>query len=478
MIMPEEILINTTLQEVRIALLENNVLQELYIERLKKLGITGNIYKGKVSRLLPGIQAAFVDIGLERAGFLHVSDVGSGTHADIRDVITVGSDVLVQVYKDPIGSKGARLTTQITLPARYLVLTPRIFQVTVSQKIASEAERNRLMALTTPGEEGGYIFRTAAEGVAADEIETDKLFLTKLWKEIQAQIQKTKPGRVVYEEIPLPLRILRDLANHQVTRIRVDDESVWHMMRGFAKNYVPHLENIIEYYAEKRPIFDIFSIESEIQKLLERKVHLKSGGYLVFDQTEAMTTIDVNTGSYTGHSDLEQTIYKINLEAVDSIARQVKLRNLGGIIIVDFIDMENPAHKTHLLACLNEALAKDNVRIEVSEISNLGLVQMTRKRTRESLENILCVTCPLCSHRGTIKSYETIAYEILREIKRTAYLFNWDGFLVIATEGMINYLFETQSTAMAQLESQLGKAIKLRAEGSYRQEQYDVLPLS
>lgn len=485
--MSEEILINVTPHEVRVALLENGVLQEIHIERSVRQGLLGNIYKGKINRLLPGIQAAFVDIGFKRSAFLHISDLSGhehrtaesgGAHFDIRDVLFVGQELLVQVYKDPLGTKGARLTTLYTIPSRYLVLTPGIFQVAVSQKIADEAERERLMSLISPGEQGGYIFRTAAEGVDKAELETDKVFLNTLWSEVATRAKTAKAGDAVYEEIPIVLRVLRDLAGYEVERIRVDHYDSMLEMKNFASRYVPALTERIEYYESNRPIFDIYSVDDELQKALQRKVHLKSGGHLIFDQTEAMTTIDVNTGSYLGHADLEQTIFKINLEAVETIARQVRLRNLGGIIIIDFIDMVDPLHKTHLLQSLINALAKDSVRTEVSELTTLGLVQMTRKRTRESLEHVLCVPCPLCQCRGSIKSLSTVCYEIFRELKRIAENYPWSGFLVMASIDVVDYIQDEESTTLADLEMQLGKPIKVRIESSYTQEHYDIVPMN
>lgn len=484
--MAEEILVNITPREVRVALLHNGALQEMHIERSMRQGLLGNIYKGRVSRLLPGIQAAFVDIGLERAGFLHISDLNhvdqlrvpaNHTPLDIRDILQAGQELLVQVYKDPLGSKGARLTTQFTIPSRYLVLTPGLMQVAISQKITDEQERERLTQLITPSETGGYIFRTVAEGVTEDELVEDKKFLETLWSDITARAKTVKTGQVVYEEIPIVLRVLRDLAGYDVERIRVDNAAAALQMREFAKIYVPKLADRIEHYQDERPIFDIYSVEDEIQKALQRKVSLKSGGSIVFDQTEAMTTIDVNTGSYAGTQNSEQTIFKINLEAVEVIARQVRLRNLGGIIIIDFIDMTEEIHKTHLLQTLTETLAKDSVRSEISSLSSLGLVQMTRKRTRESLEHILCVTCPLCRRRGSIKSFATVCYEIFREIKRSAKTYPWSGFLVLASPLVVEYLLEEESIMLADLETQLAKPIKLRAESSYTQEQYDILPM-
>ncbi len=485
--MSEEILINVTPREVRIALLSNGVLQEIHIERSLHQGLLGNIYKGRINRLMPGIQAAFVDIGLDRSAFLHISDVqgyealvarANNAHLDIRDVLRVGQDLLVQVYKDPLGSKGARLTTLHTIPSRYLVLTPGIFQIAVSQKIVDETERERLINLITPGEQGGYIFRTAADGVNQAELQTDKEFLNTLWSEVILRAKSAKPGELVYEEIPIVLRVLRDLAGYEVEKIRVDNETAMLEMKEFANRYVPALTERIEFYAGDRPIFDIYSVEDELQKALQRKVYLKSGGHLVFDQTEAMTTIDVNTGSYLGHANLEQTIFKTNLEAIEIIARQVRLRNLGGIIIIDFIDMADPMHKAHLLETLRTALAKDSVRTEVSELTSLGLVQMTRKRTRESLEHILCVPCPVCQHRGSIKSMSTVCYEIFRELKRISENYPWAGFLILAAQEVVDYLLDEESIMLADLESLLGKPIKLRVESSYTQEHYDILPMS
>jgi len=485
--MSEEILINVTPHEVRVALLENGVLQEIHIERNLRQGLLGNIYKGKVNRLLPGIQAAFVDIGFKRSAFLHISDLSGhenraaelgGTHLDIRDILYVGQELLVQVYKDPLGSKGARLTTLYTIPSRYLVLTPGVYHVAVSQKIADEKERERLMTLISPSEQGGYIFRTAAEGVDKAELETDKVFLNTLWSEVATRAKTAKSGEAVYEEIPIVLRVLRDLAGYDVERIRVDHHASMLEMKDFASRYVPALTERIEYYEVNRPIFDIYSVDDELQKALQRKVHLKSGGHLVFDQTEAMTTIDVNTGSYLGHADLEQTIFKINLEAVEIIVRQVRLRNLGGIIIIDFIDMLDPLHKTHLLQSLIKALAKDSVRTEVSELTTLGLVQMTRKRTRESIEHILCMPCPLCQCRGSIKSLSTVCYEIFRELKRIAESYPWSGFLVMASVEVVEYILDEESATLADLEVQLGKPIKVRIETSYTQEHYDIVPMA
>jgi ribonuclease G len=486
--MSQEILVNVTTQEVRVALLEGGILQEIYIERSLQQGLLGNIYKGRVGRLLPGIQAAFIDIGLDRSAFLHVSDMGGAgklkndveefAHLDIRDLLTAGQEILVQVYKDPLGSKGARLTTQFTIPSRYLVFTPGVYQVAVSQKITDDVERERLLGMLTASNQGGYIFRTAGEGATQAEIDSDKEFLDTCWKAIDARSRTARATEMIYEEIPIELRVLRDLVGYSVEKIRVDNPEAVAKMRAFAERYVPQLVEKIEYYSDARPIFDSSSVETELQKALERKVDLKSGGHVVFDQTEAMTTIDVNTGSYIGHSNVEQTIFKTNLEAIEVIARQVRLRNLGGIIIIDFIDMYEPSHKEHLLQTLKEALAKDSSKSQISELSSLGLVQMTRKRTRESLEHILCVPCPLCYKRGSVKSFRTICYEIFRELKRVSQSYSWPGFLVITSTAIANELLNEESTTLADLETQLGKPIKLRAEASCMLEHYDILPLS
>lgn len=486
--MAEEILVNITPYEVRIALLEKGVLQEVHVERNFRQGIIGNIYKGKINRILPGIQAAFVDIGIDRSAFLHVSDLlgyenllkntENRAEIDIRDLLKQGQELLVQVYKDPLGSKGARLTTQFTIPSRYLVFTPKTYQVSVSQKISDEAERQRLLSMITVDEVGGYIFRTAAEGVTQVDVDADKAFLKLLWAQIDARSQTAKCGDLVYEEIPLVLRILRDWVGYDITKIRVDQQSTVEEMRHFVERYAPDLRDRIEYYPEQQPIFDLYSVEDEMQKALHRKVYLKCGGHIIFDQTEAMTTIDVNTGSYLGTGNLEQTLFKTNLEAVEVIARQVRLRNLGGIIIIDFIDMNDALHKEHLLQSLTNALAKDPARVQISELSSLGLVQLTRKRARESLEHVLCVPCPLCKKRGSIKSIETVIYEIFRELKRAAQIYRWSGFLVLVSEKIAHCLVEEESAMLADLELQLGKSIKIKVELSFTQENYNILPLS
>lgn len=478
--MAQEILINYTPEEVRVALLEQGVLQEVHIERRKYRRALGNIYLGRVKRLLPGIQSAFIDIGMERAAFLHISDLKPQDHEtaqpDIRDFLKVGQPILVQAYKEPLGTKGARVTTQFTIPARYIVLTPGNFQILVSQKISDENERQRLAEMLQPGQHGGYIFRTVAEGISATELEQDCKWLDATWAEIEKRKSQAKIGDVVYEELPIISRVLRDLASCDVTRIQIDDADAATKMREFSRSYIPELTNLIEYYDGVTPLFDIFSVENELKQALLRKVSLKSGAYIVIDQTEAMATIDVNSGSCAGHDHSEQMIYNINLEAAREIAHQVRLRNLGGIIIIDFIDLTSLTDKSQLIDALRQFLAKDSAKTEVSELSSLGLVQMTRKRTRESLENVLCVPCPLCQKRGSIKSVTTVVYEIFRQLQNAKQYASWPGIVVLASKEVIEFI-KNETAILANLELQLKKPLEWRIETSFQQEQYNILPL-
>ncbi len=489
--MSEEILINVTPRETRVALVENGVLQELYIERTSRRGLIGNIYKGKVCRVLPGMQAAFVDIGLDRAAFLHASDVattlnegenlGTTRNDNIAELLREGQEVLVQVVKDPLGTKGARLTTHITIPSRALVFLPGESTVGVSTKIDDEIERQRLKeivgAFVSESAVGGYIVRTAAEGVAADELARDRDFLLKLWKSISERAGTVPAGHVVHEDLQLALRTLRDLVSDDIEKVRVDSRESYARLSEFASSFIPQLADRLEYYPGERPIFDLYSVEDEIQKALERKVQLKSGGYVIIDQTEAMTTVDVNTGAYVGHRTLEETIFKTNLEAAQAIARQLRLRNLGGIIIIDFIDMSTDEHKRQVLRALEKSLEKDHARSHITEVSALGLVEMTRKRTRESLEHILCEACPTCSGRGSLKTPETVCYEIFREIIREARQYDAEQLLVLASQEVIDLLLDEESASLAELEAFVDKPIKLQVEALYTQEQYDVVPM-
>jgi ribonuclease G len=487
--MSEEILINVTPQETRIAVVENGVLQEIYIERSRRRGLVGNIYKGRVSRVLPGMQAAFVDIGLERTAFLHASDIinqpvewSSSEErrvGQIAELVKEGQEVTVQVLKDPLGTKGARLTTQLTVPSRYLVLMPTARNIGISQKVEDEAERQRLKDIVTDmagdTEGGGYIIRTAAEGADAESLRADMEYLKKLWDSIDRQVTNVKPGSVIYEDMPLVLRSLRDLVDLDVEKVRIDSRENYKRALAFAQQFVPQVAPRIEYYPGERPIFDLYGVEDEIQKALERKVLLKSGGHLIIDQTEAMTTIDVNTGAYVGHRTLEETIFKTNLEAAQAITRQLRLRNLGGIIIIDFIDMLEDDHKQQVLAALEKNLVRDRAKSHISEVSMLGLVEMTRKRTRESLEHVLCSQCPTCQGRGSLKTPETVCYEIFRELLREARQFDVQQYLVLASQEVVDVLLDEEATSLAELESFIGKPIKLQVEALYSQEQFDVV---
>jgi ribonuclease G len=490
--MKQEILINVARWETRAALLENGVLQEVYIERASRRGLVSNIYKGKVSRVLPGMQAAFIEIGLERTAFLHASDIAlpaldenglEGPIAEqIHELVTEGGEILVQVLKDPIGTKGARLTTYITIPSRFLVYLPKGHGVGVSARIDDETERSRLRQLVTDllanggaTEEGGYIIRTAAEGAVAEALRADMLFLGRLWEVIQERAARTPAGALVHEDLPLEARLLRDLLSPDLERVLVDSDASYERMVGFARMFMPDYAERIERYAGNRPIFDLYGVEDELQRALERKVQLKSGGYLIIDQTEAMTTIDVNTGAYVGHRNLEETIFKTNLEATDAIARQLRLRNLGGIIILDFIDMSEPEHRRQVMQALERTLANDHAKTHICEVSVLGLVEMTRKRTRESLEHMLSGPCPTCDAKGSLKTPETVCYEIFREIQRQSRQFDFNEFLLLAHREVIERMLDEESAALAELEEATGKPIRLQHEGLYARDQYDVV---
>ena len=489
--MTVELLVNVTPQETRVALVENGMLQEVFIERTRRRGLVGNIYKGLVSRVLPGMQAAFVDIGLEKAAFLHASDIAvavdeenmqqTGSGDSITRLLHEGQKILVQVIKDPLGTKGARLTTHVTIPSRYLVFMPEVRNVGVSQRIEDEAERQRLreFVIAARGDEnsGGFILRTAAEGASEEALASDLRFLQRLWSSIQERIEPAGAGDVVHEDLPLVLRVLRDISDADVEKLRIDSRETFQRVEDFVSQFTPELAGKLEYYPGERPIFDLYNVDDEIQKALDRKVQLKSGGHLVIDQTEAMTTIDVNTGAYVGHRNLEETIFKTNLEAAQAIVRHLRLRNLGGMIIVDFIDMQTEEHKRQVLRALEKHIERDHTNCHISEISNLGLVQMTRKRTRESLEHVLCETCPSCDGRASVKTAETVCYEIFREILREARQFDVEQLLVLASQEVVDLLLDEESTSLAELEAFIGKPIKFQVEALYAQEQFDVVLL-
>lgn len=500
--MSVEILINVTPQESRVAVLENGILQEILIERSSKQGIVGNIYKGKVLRVLPGMEAAFIDIGLDKAAFLHASDLrfpaemifNGDTPSEtieplpIGKLLHVGKEVLVQVIKDPLGTKGARLTMHVTIPSRYIVLMPDTETVGVSSKIENEDERARLKGIinsskeeyaTRVGKENsfGYIVRTAADGIEEEALKADINFLELLWQKVNENAASSGSNQSLYSDLPLVHRVLRDMASESIDVITVDSRESHAKLLVFSNTFIPELAEKIELYKGNRPIFDLHGVEDEIQKSLKRKVQLKSGGYLIIDQTEAMTTIDVNTGGFVGHRNLEETIFKTNLEAAQALARQLRLRNLGGIIILDFIDMQQEDHKGQVVMALEKALANDPAKTAVTTLSSLGLVEMTRKRTRESLEHVLCESCTTCEGRGYIKTASTVCYEIFREILREFRQFDARELLVLASQDVTDLLLDEESDSLAELQEFIGVPIRFQAENLYTQEQFDVVLL-
>ncbi|PIE41962.1 MAG: ribonuclease G [Gammaproteobacteria bacterium] len=489
--MSEEILINVTPMETRVAVIDNGVVQEIILERTAKRGLVGSIFKGKVVRVLPGMQAAFVNIGLERAAFLHAKDIwvpksddstDTDDVANINELVREGQSVVVQVTKDMIGTKGARLTTHISIPSRYLVYMPYSDHIGVSQKIEDEAERERLKELVETIvidrediDHKGFILRTVAEGCDEESLRSDVDFLWRLWKSVQAKAKSAAPVSNIHQDLPLYMRTLRDEVRYSLEKIRVDSRETYGKVLEFVREFVPEVEAIVEHYPGERPIFDLYGVEHEIQKALGREVQLKSGGHIVIDQTEAMTTVDVNTGAFVGHRNVEETIFKTNLEAASAIARQLRLRNLGGIIIIDFIDMEDEEHRRQVLRIFEKALEKDRVKTKITQVSELGLVEMTRKRTRESLERELCEECPACHGRGVVKTSESVCYEIFREILRQRRAYEMVSFLVIASQSVVDRLLDEESTNVADLEEFINKTIRFQVEALYSQEQFDVV---
>jgi ribonuclease G len=493
----EEILINVTPRETRVAVVENGMLQEVLIERTSRRGYFGNIYKGRVSRVMPGMQAAFVEVGLDRAAFLHASDIlrtpaneavgpeggngGTTPTPPVAELVREGQEIVVQVVKDPIGSKGARLTTHLSIPSRYLVLLPASRVLGVSTRIEDEAERQRLKdavaALQDPVQPSGYILRTNAEGQGAESLADDVAYLHKVWGAVQRRIDGSRVGDRIYEELSLPLRAVRDLMRGHIEKVRIDSRETFDRTVEFARQFVPDLVDRIEHYPGERPIFDLYGVEDEIQRALRKDVPLKSGGHLIIDQTEAMTTIDVNTGAFLGTRNLEETVYRTNLEAAQAAARQLRLRNLGGIIIIDFIDMTDEEHKRQVLRTLEKGLSRDHAKTTVYEMSPLGLVEMTRKRTTESLERQLCEPCSACGGRGSLKTPETVCYEIFREITRAVRQFDAAKLLVLAAPKVVARILEEESAAVAELEEFISKTIRFQPEDQYSQEQYDVVLL-
>ncbi len=503
-----EILINITPNETRAAVISNAIVQEVLIERDEKRGLVGNIYKGVVIRVLPGLEAAFVDIGLDRAAFLHVSDIQTSCSEyapeqcdqcsdgetvgrlptkrnpeaiDITKLLTQGQELIVQVIRDPLGTKGARITTQISIPSCYLVYLANSDVIGVSTRIDDEEERDRLKGILQSYQAeipGAYIARTAAEGVDPWVLRADMQFLNRLWGEIKQRIAKAKVGEIIYGNFPLEQRILRDYISKDIQRVRIDSMDGYKRMMDFTTRFLPEMTERIEYYVGPRAIFDLFNTEKEINLALEKRVDLKSGGYLMIEQTEAMTTIDVNTGGFVGFRNLEETIYKTNLEAAQALARQVRLRNLGGIIIIDFIDMQSEEHQQGVLEELSEHLSQDYARTSISEVTSLGLVQMTRKRTRESLVQLLCEPCPKCQGNGYVKTSATVCFEIFRELIRDGKRFpTLKEFLVLAAPEVIERLLDEEAHSVADLQNQIDANIRLQAEELYPVEQFDIVPM-
>jgi len=492
----EDILINVTPQETRVAVLLAGVVQELHIERAASRGLVGNVYLGKVARVLPGMQSAFVDIGLERAAFLHVADIwehrlpgngearGGRTGPPIEQMLREGDSLLVQVVKDPIGTKGARLSTQISLAGRMLVYLPQEPHVGVSQRIEDEPERARLretLAGVLPADEtGGYIIRTSAEDARAGDLAADVEYLRKRWAQIRDAARQVPAPSQLYQELSLAQRVLRDSVSEQTASIQIDSRENFARLQAFALQYVPRVAGRLAHYTGERPLFDLYQIDDEIERALARRVDLKSGGYLIIDQTEAMTTIDVNTGGFVGTRNFDDTVFKTNLEAAQSIARQLRLRNLGGIIVVDFIDMISGEHRDAVLAEFKKALARDRTRMTVSGFTQLGLVEMTRKRTRESLAHILCEPCPTCGGRGEVKTARTVCYAILRDILREARQFRDSAdtlreFRILASQPVVDLFLEEEAQSLTMLSDFIGKPIAMQVENVYHQEQYDIV---
>ena len=475
-----EIFINHTPYETRVAIMENGVVQDVMVERSRRRGIVGNIYKGRVQRVLPGMDAAFVDIGMERAGFLHVKNTvrrGGTLPERIGDVLHEGQNVLVQVLKDPIGTKGAQLTTEISIPSRFLVFLPNSDDIGVSIKIASEAQRQSLrdaMLGFHQGHQGGFIVRTAIENADIWAMRADMQYLQRLWEAIVVSERAARPGTLVYGDLPLYQKVLRDYMSPQVAREIVDDAQAFAQMREFAANFLVEMDEVVEHYDGDVALFDRFGIDEEIENALRRRVDLKSGGYLMIDQTEAMTTIDVNTGAFVGKLSQDDTIYRTNLEAARAIARQLRLRNLGGIIMLDFIDMTNPEHQAEVMEALLQALAGDKNKYTISPISPLGIIEMTRKRTRESLRQVMCDTCPTCHGRGYVKTTETVVYEIFRDLMSEAREYAPRPLTVIGEPELIQFIREEESLAFSDLQVLLKMPISLVADHHYEAGQYDI----
>jgi ribonuclease G len=504
--MASDLLINATSYEVRIALVEHGDLVEIYLERPTEKGLVGNIYRGKVVRVLPGMQAAFVDIGLERTGFLYVDDVHVNsadfenliTHSDcvtdccdkmapdaldrrkpganIDDLLHEGQDLLVQICKEPIGSKGARLTCHITLPCRNLVFMPMTDHIGISRKISDEEVRQQLRedieALRPAGT--GFIVRTLAENASREDLEADMEFLLHSWSEIRDMVDRTPVGSLVYADLDITLRAVRDIFSPKVDRVVVDDRVTYQRVLGFIKTFAPRLENKITFYDEETPLFDAYGVEIDLQRALDKKIWLRSGGYLIVEFTEALTVIDVNTGRYVGKRGLEETIFKTNMEAVKEIAYQLRLRDIGGIIIIDFIDMEEEIHREEVFRALKEAVKKDKSRINILRVSEFGLVQMTRKRSREDISRVMCEPCIYCDGEGLLKSRRTICYEIFRRISRSARKMPGGQVTVIVNPKVAAMMLKDEAATIEQLEGEVHKRLTIVPTQDFHLEKYEI----
>ena len=508
--MSTDLIINVTHYETRVALIENGTVSELYIERSAERSIAGNIYKGRVVRVLPGMQAAFVDIGLDKAAFLYVSDVYDNLEdiermmanneeneeekelhreqseevwsmeVQIEDRLQEGQEVLVQVAKEPLGSKGARITSHISIPGRHLVLMPTMDHVGISRRIEDESERNRLreLLLEIKPPNYGFIARTAAEGVENDKIKAEMDFMLRLWQTIQKNNEHGQVPSRLYQEPDIILRAVRDLFTQEVDKLIVDSQEDYEKIVEFVETFMPSLKAAVKLYEGTEPICDAYGIEMELQRALGRKVWLKSGGYIVLEITEALTAIDVNTGRYVGKRNLEETILKTNLEAVKEIAYQLRLRNIGGIIIIDFIDMEKEANREKVFNRLREALRRDKSKTNILKMSELGLIEMTRKRTKESITRVLREPCYYCDGEGYLKSTATMCYEIFREIERDRDALFGRSVMVTAHPEVVHLLYDEERHRLEELEKNLQARVTVRADQSLHLEQYDIYAIS
>ena len=476
----EDILIKVSPQETQIAVVSQGSLQEIYIERNLSQGLVGNIFIGKVSRVLPGMQSAFIDIGLEKTGFLHVGDVyqsmNGNNHLPIEKVLYAGQYILVQVLKDPMGNKGARLSTYISIVGRNLVYLPtEKNSIGISQKIIDNTEREglrtKLESILPKNIDGTFILRTAAFNAVEEDFSQDIFYLTQIWENI-ASIHKTSV-KLIYQELPIAFKVCRDTKN--IDSIKIDNSQYFAKLKEFLAKYIPHMQNKLYLYTEARDIFSLYNVDSEIEKSLHRRVELKSGGFLIIDQTEAMVTIDVNTGAYIGKTSFADTVLKINIEAAHAIARQLRLRNLGGIVIIDFIDMNNEEHQQIVLSNLNQALRYDRAKNNVYGFTSLGLVEMTRKRTRDSVAKTLCEPCKLCLGTGLAKTTQTICYDIMHEILRQSQQFQPKAFKIVAHPSLIERFLQEEKTYLEELKQIINKDISLHSQNFAGIDMYDII---